>query len=314
MRSKMRPEHVVLAILFLTAGVWIIYMAIVRTPPTPKSSSDASAGPEKTLDRQLEEELIKRERPEPRCVLFVDVLGFSALTEEHPDDIEWDFGSAEISAATSPTSRQIGGFQHALNTLAEAVGDASSPSHVMAFSDCAFLVYNNPLQAALSATRLMQYFFRVHVPVRMGLAHGTWHVHRFSFDVVDSKTITRAVFYGSAVVRAHNGERHGGKGCRIFVHPSISVDAIAQIQARVRVLAIDGAHADAPSELNFLFEDELDELAFDNDEKHLLAPLRRMRDRLPTSAPPTVTIQYKSTFDALNRMRQQSSRPLFTAF
>lgn len=307
-------ELVALAVVILAAGGWLLYMAIVRTSPAPKPAVDESTAPAKSLERQLQEELIKRERAEPRCVLFVDMLGFSALTEEHPDDIEWNFDSEEISAATSPTDKLIGGFQHALNTLAEAVGDASSPSHVMAFSDCAFLVYNNPLQAALSATRLMQYFFRVQVPVRMGLAYGTWHVQRFSFDVVDSKTVTRAVFYGSAVVRAHNTERHGGKGCRIFVHPSIGLDAIAQIQARVRVLEIAGAHADAPNELNFLHEEELDEMALDQDEKRLLVPLRRMRDRLAASAPASVVIQYTSTHDALNRMRQQLSRPLFSAF
>ena len=254
----MRLELVALAIVILAAGGWLLYMAIVRTSPAPKPPADESAVPVKSLDRQLQEELIKRHRAEPRCVLFVDMLGFSALTEQHPDHIEWDFGSQEISAATSPTDKQIGGFQHALNTLAEAVGDASSPSHVMAFSDCAFLVYDNPLQAALSASRLMRYFFRVQVPVRMGLAHGTWHVQRFSFDVVDSKTITRAVFYGTAVVRAHNAERYGGKGCQIFLHPSIGPDAIAQIQTRVRVLEIASAHADAPNQLNFLHEEDLE--------------------------------------------------------
>ena len=114
------------------------------------------------------------------------------------------------------------------------------------------------LHGSAQASRLMRYFFRVQVPVRMGLAHGTWHVQRFSFDVVDSKTITRAVFYGTAVVRAHNAERYGGKGCQIFLHPSIGPDAIAQIQTRVRVLEIASAHADAPNQLNFLHEEDLE--------------------------------------------------------
>jgi hypothetical protein len=83
---------------------------------------------------------------------------------------------------------------------------------------------------------------------------------------------------------------------------------------RHRVNEIASAHADAPNELNFLHEEDLDEVALDNDEEHLLLPLRRMRGRLAAASPANVVAQYTSTYDALNRMRQQLSRPSFSVF
>ena len=53
---------------------------------------------------------------------------------------------------------------------------------MMQFSDCAFLVFETALQTARAATELMRQFYYYEVPVRMGVAHGTWNVDRFSFD------------------------------------------------------------------------------------------------------------------------------------
>lgn len=283
----------------------------------PGKNEPPAEPPSKDLERVLQERLIQEQTPKPRCVVFVDMLGFSQLTEDHPNDIDWNFGSTEITSATSQTEKQIGAFQHALNTIAGSAWDAFAPSHLMAFSDCAFLVYDNPLQAALSARQLMQLFFQLAVPVRMGMAFGTWHVQRFSFDAVNQKQITRAVFYGTAVVRAHNAERHGGKGCRIFVHSSIDAAGVEAIKNRVAVMTNGTCHPDfpddAPLELNYLHEEDLDEMAKDNDVKHLLRGYQRMFSKVKEPIKPEVEKQYQSTLEALDRMRQQLSRPRFIA-
>jgi hypothetical protein len=107
----------------------------------------------------------------------------------------------------------------------------------MLFSDCAFAVYDTALSAARSAAELMRQFFELAVPVRMGLAYGTWHVRRFSFDVNAPLTITRAAFYGTGVVRAVQTEKSGGKGMRIFVHrdlPHASQRIAGRLAARNR--------------------------------------------------------------------------------
>ena len=103
-------------------------------------------------------ELIRGQEPAPRCVLFVDMLGFSNLTEEHPNPVVWNFDSEDVSAGTSESAMQLSRFQYVLNTVPLNRQDTVRPSHLMLFSDCAFLVYDHPLQAALSSTELMRRF------------------------------------------------------------------------------------------------------------------------------------------------------------
>jgi hypothetical protein len=190
--------------------------------------------------------------------------------------------------------------------------DGLAPSHLMLFSDCAFLVYDSPLQAAMSSTELMRRFLTMTVPVRMGLALGTWHAQRFSFDSGNSLTITRAVFYGTGVVRATYTEKKAGKGCRIFVHSSLNDEALAQIRNNnIRILNTPEASPEARLELNYLHPNEgLDEMAMDMDVR-LLKGFHAMHARLTTPIHPDVERQYTDTFDAINRMRQQLRRSQF---
>src|SRR5437870_7862990 len=122
------------------------------------------------LEKLLTKLAIEQQTPPQRHVVFVDMLGFSSLTEAHPDSIVWDFESPDmVASTTSESASQLGRFQYVLNTVPADEIDGTSPSHVMLFSDCAFLVYDNALQAALSSTSLMRRFFHQAVPVRMGL-------------------------------------------------------------------------------------------------------------------------------------------------
>jgi hypothetical protein len=196
------------------------------------------------LERLLARRHIEQTIPPPQYVLFIDILGFSDLTEEFPNPVVWNFGPDDtvISAATSESSQTLGRFQYVLDSLSRYVGDASGPTNLMLFSDCAFLVFENLLQAATCAAELMRRFLQQHVPVRMGLAHGTWNAERFSFDSVNKVMITRSVFSGTGVVRAHKAECNGGKGFRIFVHSSVEASALAEIATTIPSLQTLEAH------------------------------------------------------------------------
>jgi hypothetical protein len=257
------------------------------------------------LERLLTQRQIEGRLPTPRYVLFVDMLGFSDLTERHPDPVVWDFEAEEFAASTTDSALQLGKFQHVLNSIAEWSPDSARPSHLMQFSDCAFLVYENLVQAIESSTDLMRRFLKAPVPVRMGLAQGSWHPRRFSFDS-EALIITRAVFYGTGVVRATLAEKHGGKGCRIFVHASI--DRTAFSDQKIDILDVQSGHASVPYELNYLHPEELDEMAIDNDGK-LHIGLTMLYNSLDRPRKPEVERQYLQTVEALASMRAQLRRP-----
>jgi len=266
------------------------------------------------LRRLLIQRQIESESPKPRHVVFLDMLGFSSLTEAHPNPMAWEFDSDDsVVSHTTESASQLGRFQHVLNTIPVDVVDGTSPSHLMLFSDCAFLVYDNALLAAVSSTQLMRRFFHQAVPIRMGLAHGTWHPERFSFDTFGSLTVTRSVFYGTGVVRAHDSERQGGKGFRIFLHASISESDIDAITKRVPVLRTPEESSTAPSELNYLHLDDGLNNPAERKDSLFEQRLTQMRQRLTVPVSPQVQRQYTDTFTALNRMRRQLGRPDFVA-
>jgi hypothetical protein len=246
-------------------------------------------------------------RLRPRFVLFIDMLGFSQLTEDHPKPLVYDFESRDFYVAeTSESAKQLGRFQQVLNRVPFLI-DAWAPSHLMLFSDCAFLVFATALSSARAATELMRRFYLGAVPVRMGLAYGTWNADRFSFDSFNDITITRAVFYGTGVVRAHEAEKNSGKGLRVFVHASIANTDLKEIEDADLVLPVD---ADAgPRELNYLHDATA--TTPDLGDEMLRESFAKMRARLPASPPEKVVRHYTETFVTLNRMRRHWSRDPF---
>jgi hypothetical protein len=222
--------------------------------------------------------------------LFVDMLGFSALVEAHPHSVVHTLHPTGRGSTTTPSGEVFNRFHHHLDVLAEAPTD-TGPNHVMIFSDSAFFMYQNAHLATDAAQRLMCWLILAGIPARMGLGFGTCGLHRFTYDSLPSLTVARAMFSGTAVVRAHAAEKCGGKGCRVFVHPSF----LGNDQSNKADL-IDLPHPceSATSELNYLPNEPTahDALWLRLQDTHRAAPMEAR-----------IQQQYLDTFDALQRMR-----------
>jgi hypothetical protein len=72
--------------------------------------------PESALRRELIKRELRRSEAPPRFVLFIDMLGFSQLTEDNPKPLVYDFESRDFYVAeTSESAKQLGRFQQVLN-------------------------------------------------------------------------------------------------------------------------------------------------------------------------------------------------------
>lgn len=248
-------------------------------------------------------------------VVYVDMLGFSAMTEAHPHSTVREVLSERdeetvTAVRTSEAASLFARFHGVLDNTESLRWNTASPTRVMVFSDCAFMVFENALQAALFSTALMGHFLRRHVPVRMGLANGTCDAIRFSSDTVGQFHMNRAVFAGTAIVRASLAEKDGGKGCRIFVHKGVNEEAVRLIEKRVHTLPLKGRLKAARLELSYLHEESppSEEVTAEDRDRQLWNAVRSMRAALNRPVPRSVELHYSKTLGAMNRMRKRFGR------
>lgn len=261
------------------------------------------------LERQLSEYAFPT-----RCVGFVDMLGFSALTKRYPGSMTLDVGSdySSLASGTSQSAERFGRFHGVLDRMAADRADASHPERMMIFSDCAFAIYDKALQAAVSLANLMRTFVSVGIPVRMGIAKGTCHFQRFGIDTYHNFSVTRSMFYGSGIVYSNEAEKHGGKGCRIFLHPSLDADDVTQIRNRYPTLELSPPTEHAQYELNYLDEEQPERgVPLNQQADHRIwVGLAYLRTQLTEPVPPDVLRHYDDSFKAFNAMRQQHGREI----
>jgi hypothetical protein len=189
------------------------------------------------------------------CTLvFVDMLGFANLVQKFPTRLIHS-GPNEAGftgSSTSPASNMFIRFHRIVDTR---LFDHSfyGSARAMLFSDCAFLEFGNSLLAVLAAVELMRKLILEKVPVRMGIGRGTFYPLKFSTDITGPTIINRSLFVGTAVVRAHFAEQCGGKGLRIFVHPSLE-EELGVFRSRIKAIGLVPAFPNAKWELDFLYE------------------------------------------------------------
>ena len=165
-----------------------------------------------------------------KVILFVDILGFAALTESYP--IDPDLFKAHdrllspnlnidtiVEASRNRLTHTFSGFHGSLR----AVLDLASMGYLLTaitFSDSAFVATTHAYEAVNIAIDLLHALLPQKIPVRMGIAYGSFAALRFRSDITSDSGDHAAQFLGTAIVRAHAAETCGIKGLRILLHPS----------------------------------------------------------------------------------------------
>jgi hypothetical protein len=246
---------------------------------------------------------------EPRVLLFVDILGFEAITREIRVRVE-DYPPDEHGFTGSGTTELQGRFVRFSNVLDRHVFEEglSGGVQAMLFSDCAFLVYENALRAALAAASLMRCFISRCVPVRIGLGKGTFYDVEYATSTTadQSRVVSRSRFYGTAVIHAHAAEQCGGKGMRIFLHRSLDED-LPLVRNRLRPMKLRRPLKGVNYELDYLYEEgpALEKPSADEQDRGLFAKVALLKN---PAWPKKVLRQYAETFAAMNRMRRANGR------
>jgi hypothetical protein len=249
-----------------------------------------------------------------KIIVFMDMLGFAKLTEQWPREIVHRRQGQYRMTGTSESRNQLSLFHSVLDQTIHYFTRMTATISGMSFSDCGFVEIGNPLLSATFAVAVMQYFVRAGVPVRMGMAAGTFWPNRMSSDVFGDSTISRAIFFGTAIVRAHQAEQCGLPGMRIFLHESIE-SVFPAFSYRFNVLRFAAKKRSVLGELSYLYDegayvdvnhpDPLD------DDLQLWGMATRMRRAVDKKAPRRVHQQYIQTVAALQRMRKAKGRPPF---
>jgi hypothetical protein len=235
-------------------------------------------------------------------MLFIDMLGFASLTRRFPDARHSQtFEDGDEMTVPAPSRNRFERF-HSILELMVNEGRMSGGVTAMLFSDCAFLDLHTAERAAEYAATGMRHFIRSSVPVRMGIGSGTFHQMGYSMRSDESSTVTESLFMGTAVVHSHAAEQAGGKGMRIFLHPSME-PLLPRVATQQRVLPLVKPLSNARWELDYL-EDPPPARAADKSSlmmanMGLYDFVASMRDR---NAPQPVQRHYSDTLKALNQM------------
>ena len=249
-----------------------------------------------------------------KAVVFVDILGFARLTEDWPRRIIHRRKGTMRFSGTSESRNRLAFFHSILDQTVEEFSKLSNSITAMSFSDCAFVLIGNPYLTAEFAVELMQHYIRAHVPARMGIAAGTFWPARQSSDIAGRASISRAIFHGTAIVRAHMAEGNGQAGMRIFLHESL--ESVAYHLGPRPILRFDRSKNGVFGELSYLchhdqYRDARREPKVDADDLSLWKSAVLLRRMVDKKAPRRIHQQYLETLSALNRMRRASGRPPF---
>lgn len=166
-----------------------------------------------------------------KVVVFVDILGFAALTESYPIDTNlikaYDRPLSPshtldtiLKLSSNPLTHTFSGFHSSLRSVLSLANMRHSLTSIT-FSDSAFIATTYAFEAVNIAVELLHFLLPQKIPIRMGIAYGSFAAVRFSSNITSDSGDHAAQFLGTAVVRAHATETCGIKGLRILLHPSI---------------------------------------------------------------------------------------------
>lgn len=164
-----------------------------------------------------------------KFVIFLDILGFSNLTLDNEVDIvtiKRNHGTLDERFGNlfrEKENRLTEVFSNFHNSLENGLSLARLSCHFnsITFSDSAFIATLSIKDAVSVIGNLMCTFMRNEVPVRAGIAMGSFETIRFKSDIMSDSSEHSAHFLGTGVVRSCQTEACGIKGMRILVHPSV---------------------------------------------------------------------------------------------
>lgn len=248
---------------------------------------------------------------EERIVLFVDLLGFASLTEAHELDLEAIKVFERPAGLTlemvqramgNSLTKTFGGFHQSLKGAID-LAQMKHPLTAISFSDSAFIATANLYDATKLAIGLMQALLPQRIPIRMGIAAGSFAAVRFRSDVAADGGDHAAHFLGTGVVRSHQAETCGIKGLRILLHPSAEALLVEDVenpqiarQDSLRFVECSAEEADNPAGVRY--EADYWRLGPKAEEKawHGLQDMWR-------GAPEGAVKHYLATAQAIDRMR-----------
>ena len=141
-----------------------------------------------------------------KVVLFVDLLGFAALTEKHELDVPTLRSSDRFDTIVgsafkpNPLTKAFTEF-HRTMRWALQLSQLKHSSTAITFSDSAFVATVLLHEVVGIAVYLMQSLLRRGVPARMGIATGSFEAVRFRSDITSEGGDHAAHFLGTGVVR-----------------------------------------------------------------------------------------------------------------
>lgn len=250
-----------------------------------------------------------------KVVLFADLLGFGRLTEQcdldlasirNSDRLDVVFG--QIFTKKNPLTHAFTEFHRAIRWALQ-IANMRHSSTAITFSDSAFVATSLLHEVVGIATYLMKSLLRNGVPIRMGVASGTFEAVRFRSDISLDGGDHAAHFLGSGVIRAHASEGCGIKGCRILLHPTASALLSDPLHnpphpAAEHVRFLECGSSECENGVGAVHE--VDYWSFARtEEKRAWRSFQSMWDDAPTTA-----IQhYLATAEAINRMRMSRGEP-----
>lgn len=164
-----------------------------------------------------------------KVVLFADILGFAALTESCPIDVDLIKAHDRLFSVTidtilktssNPLAHTFSKFHSSLRAELN-LASMRHPLTAITFSDSVFVATTYVFEAVNIAIDLLHALLRQKIPIRMGIAYGSFATLRFSSNITSDSGDHAVQFLGTAAVRAHIAETCGIKGLRILLHPSV---------------------------------------------------------------------------------------------
>jgi hypothetical protein len=239
--------------------------------------------------------------PNGKYVLFLDLLGFTQFVRDsfqkavYPDSRDakaFELANEQLRLAQLEVERVYRRFHTHLDKLLRRPPRRGKAALVsLSFSDCAYVVFDQGAAAERVAISAMRSFVRNDMPVRMGLAYGSFAAYPFTSDTLPSgHRMFGAPFMGTAVIDAYKAESSGIKGMRILVHPSFYVNA-GDLNDVLVPLPKPEQRPEAVGELNWY-------------DLSLSATIRRHVRRMRAAAPQEAHIHYDKTLAFVRRMEE----------